>query len=437
MPPRSDPSRRVTAPQRTAGHPAHAIRPAGGAAARRGVLGGLVIALACRLSDAPASAGPAAPVAVGPAPQPAPPPPESLPPLAPLWYARVFAEPTGNGFTVATDSAQAYLLAGTLRAYDLATGRVRWDLPGAIDGHAIGPVSDGSLVVAAAHTVTAVDARTGRRRWTVRPPAFAGYAVPALDARSVYVGTSGREPAAVRVLALDRATGATRWSATLGEVADGEGDVRGLLRVGTTLYVTAAACPLLGCHAQRTAVLALDPATGRERWRVPLTPTPGSPYADEAVLLTDGVVATGRWLLGLDHVGNRVLAIDTVRREVAWTATFDGRYGGASSPPAVDSAAGVVYAASGEGRIYALDLETGATRWRSPSVGGSLFSAYRCGRGVVGSALGLYAFGVPGGAVLAKAFTDPDGEYALATFAVEGRRVVFGTTLGLAAAACP
>lgn len=401
-----------------------------------GLLGGL-------FSGAPACAGPD-PIPAPAAPAPAPPefpaipdPPDSLAALSTLWYARVFATESLNGAVIAADAAHVYLLAGTLRAYDLATGAVRWDTPNAIEGSGQPPVSDGALVTAASHTVAAFDARTGQRRWSVRPPAFAGYAAPALDARHVYIGTSGDRPADLRVLALDRATGVTRWSRPLTGLADGPGEVRGLLRVGNTLYVTASTCPPVGCHARHTDVLALDPESGRERWRVALRPTPGSEGADEGVQISESVVAVGPWLLAGDRTSNRVLAVDTVARAVVWTAVFDTRYIGATGPPVVDSAAGIVYAASGEGRVHALALATGAVRWRSPPAGGTIYWLVQCGRGLVGNAQAALAFALPGGALVAKAYAG-DGERAtLHPFVVRGRRVVFGTSLGLTAAACP
>lgn len=156
-------------------------------------------------------------------------------------------------------------------------------------------------------------------------------------------------------------------------------------------------------------VVALDAATGAERWR--LQP-PGATHVDAPAF------ADGRLFAGTD--GGGFVAIDTVARHVAWTGNTDGEdtgsatvadgiaYIGAGAQTnatgtlhAFDAAtgrplwtaadpdfglptieAGIAYTTSLSGRLDAIDTATGATRWsvdlegdpRSPMVvGGVVF----------------------------------------------------------------
>jgi outer membrane protein assembly factor BamB len=112
----------------------------------------------------------------------------------------VVRDPTGN----------------TLRALDVTTGAVRWERP--VDGYTAVPlVAAGRVYVAEGDgrwtaVVLSLDLRSGERHWTSQVSAsFDSGIVPAADARLVLVvdhhGT---------VTALDQATGTVRWRRDLG-----------------------------------------------------------------------------------------------------------------------------------------------------------------------------------------------------------------------------
>src|SRR5262249_62036012 len=100
--------------------------------------------------------------------------------------------------------------------------------------------------------VTALDAETGEQRWCVTAGSFTGPAVVAGDL--IVLGVSPENNPSMTeefIVALDRATGGERWRyATNGSITD-------LVAVGGTVY----AGSLDG------GLLALDAATGKGRWR--------------------------------------------------------------------------------------------------------------------------------------------------------------------------
>ncbi|WP_369332896.1 PQQ-binding-like beta-propeller repeat protein [Nonomuraea candida] len=171
--------------------------------------------------------------------------------------------------------------------------------------------------------MSALDARTGALRWRARlGPANATPAdyLTATGA-GVFVSTG------TRVTALDPATGRTRWRARF------DYDVRyDPVVLGGTVY--------LGDLAGRTH--ALDAASGTRRW----------------TLTTEG--DSGLWSVtgsrGVLYAGGRdVRALDPASGRERWRVPLTAR---------VSVHGGTVFAREDGGTLHALEAATGASRWR-------------------------------------------------------------------------
>lgn len=353
-----------------------------------------------------------------------------------LWQVRVQGAPGGlPDPIVAADAGRVYAsVDADVTAYDLATGAVRWHTVG-LAGYPHALATDGATVVFAAAVVAALDAATGAVRWRATPPASAGGAGPVQDTARVYVGAGGVQGAngpPASVLAYDRATGAVRWTAPVGRGWPYRSGVRGLtLASDGVLYVAASQCTITECGTVVSWVIALDPATGAERWRLRV----GDPAADaKATLFVEPVVAAGGLLLASDYRTNAALAIDPVRRRVVWRTAFRPDYAGPGDAP-VDDASGTVYVGSGDTYAYALDRATGAKRWES-LIGGSINNLGRCGTGLVAQALGAYALRRSDGRILGTAYARGPERSASAVVSV-GERLVVATSAHVAVLRCP
>ncbi|MFB6164303.1 MAG: PQQ-binding-like beta-propeller repeat protein [Haloarculaceae archaeon] len=179
-------------------------------------------------------------------------------------------------------------------------------------------------------------------RWTVREaPLGPGHHVstPAVADGVVYFAEGGEfdgESISARVHAVDAATGAVDWSRDLG----GTNAFRGTAVAGDTVLQ-----PVGG------AVVALDAATGDERWRT-------SADLDTGVTVADGAA----YVAGRGYDGPTTLyALDLATGEARWTHDLPGGRGagiGASQPAVVD---GTVYVA--HGALAALAAADGTELW--------------------------------------------------------------------------
>jgi outer membrane protein assembly factor BamB len=234
---------------------------------------------------------------------------------------RIFASPVVSGDTVYV-STREYVY-----ALDAARGDTRWrSKPGGTYHFRDPPtVADGTLYVGRRGTgrFYALDAATGDVLWSTELGGVRGKAAVTSD--SVYVNTAGLEDGPDGSLhALDRETGTVTWS------ADPDG-IGGPVVDGETVY--------LGIDGP--GAVALDVATGRERWRV----SKGTQTATTATLADDTVFVGG---------SSTVRAFATDDGDIRWS--FDGARNVLQAPAVTGDA---VYVGDGDGsdedgRLYAL-----------------------------------------------------------------------------------
>lgn len=236
---------------------------------------------------------------------------------------------TAKGFIDETPPAVfdgvLYVGGSDLSAIEIATGNVRWAIPGA--GRNFQQVTvDAEHVYFQSTTADdarlgAVDRATGRELWSVATPRL-GAIVPA---REVVI-TTAQSIFAPRLVARDARTGAERWAiAEASRVAP--------VVAGNRLFIVPEGLKLVARE--------LDLETGGERWR------------DNVGETARVVVVIERGALYLQH-GSQVRALDLATKQQRWSAPCAGRLG---------VGGGLVVCVGG--RAVALRAETGASAWQA------------------------------------------------------------------------
>ena len=254
------------------------------------------------------------------------------------------------------------------QAIDLATGKPVWtaayDQPytmnSAATAHGKGPKSTPVLAagrlftLGIAGTLSAFDAATGKVLWRHAydtefgpPPTYGTSMSPIVENGLLIAHVGGERGGALR--AFDPATGMTKWSWT----GDGPGYASPIAFVagGSRQIVT----------ETKTKVVGVDAATGQLLWSLPLE----TPYEQNAV--TPAVAGDLVIVSGLDAATYAVRP--TRDAKGAWTPVkvWERKEFPAymSSPVVVG---GTVFGLThrNKGQFFALDAATGATRWTSP-----------------------------------------------------------------------
>jgi len=266
---------------------------------------------------------------------------------------------------------------------DGRAGRLLWRAPVPVGLNALVP-ADGVVAVAVSASlfapqartgVYAMDSTTGKLAWTSYD---SGELVPFAAGRGlVYcAGPAG-------ITALSAATGRTRWHHGVGALINASGTAAPGLYDSGTVYTTASPRPYTG----KSYLIALDGATGRERWtaRFPspvtgFTVTGSVAYAgwggtDLAAL--DAATGALRWKVKTGVAPSQLAATDGVVIAGGFaslnTVALDARTGRqlwqAQSLPVDGLAAadGVVYTLALS--VQALDARTGKTLWTQDAPG--------------------------------------------------------------------
>ncbi len=218
---------------------------------------------------------------------------------------------------------------------------ILWEAPasGIIMGMAI---RDGLLYFAEKDPglVTAVDRASGSTTWSVDlgPESTVFGPEPAGDLIVVGVWASGGNA----IVALDAATGAERWRVATDNLPTAPTYVDG------TVYVAAEG----GLDAD-SSLYALDAATGNEKW---VFAAPEALDLGERIAVDDGIVVATAW--ALEDNGAGVYAIDAATGQVLWTFNEVNEL---TMEPVVGNRLVLI---TDLPTTWALDLSTGATRWQ-------------------------------------------------------------------------
>ncbi len=249
---------------------------------------------------------------------------------------------------------------GGLFAVDTVTGALKWSFrpTGTASGNpfvATLPAVAGGLVIAPmGNTLVAATIATGREAW--RGPVTAQSAAAVTDGGLVFVlGEDGN------FHAVDAATGRGKWTAPF--PSRGSCDSRPVAQNGT-IYVSRNVV-LKPADANRPAeyyrhLVALDAATGQERWRYPATPAGTGICIREAITSGDAYFAIGaRMLYGIDLKTGRDLWPPVEVR-----APVEGRDRQVDFAGLVD--AGPVIVGVTRVAVIAYEKATGRVAWQLP-----------------------------------------------------------------------
>jgi outer membrane protein assembly factor BamB len=284
------------------------------------------------------------------------------------------AGPVVHGDMVLAGAKHEDRAAGSVTAFDLATGDQQWrvTLDSAVKAAPV--VVDGTVVaVSVTGEMAGVDAASGAERWRTRlddPLLLWTYLRPAVAGRHVFAGD------VARFACVDAVTGEVVWNrADLGQRENLTTVARPTV-VGGVL--------LVGFAGQVPPLWALDPDSGATVW--PNDVEPGSMYRRPAVELPlhlPQVVMAGITPDpdGADayvvRLGSRVERIRAADGSVVWSAPCTGWFNPAA-PVVHDD---LVVAVASMGEVRGLDRATGTERWCTalPHTAPIAMGAYRAG----------------------------------------------------------
>lgn len=168
--------------------------------------------------------------------------------------------------------SHSYVIAGHINgdviAYNRTNGSIAWqrDLRGPFYGRHL--IHHGDQIIVPEYELHALDASTGQVNWTYGGViGTAGVNTPGISGDTLYVADAGSGVA----VALDANTGQEIWTNNIGEALFTPAVSDDLVVYGTRSYLGG---PLIGPYGEGH-VIALDRATGVERWRhfIPDDPT--------------------------------------------------------------------------------------------------------------------------------------------------------------------
>lgn len=253
--------------------------------------------------------------------------------------------------------------------YRADTGKVVWargepgkhsDPPSGAGPRATPSLADGRVfAVTAAGTVCAVRAWNGEPLWQVNlaerfgatKPVFGLSTSPLVLGDTVIINPGS--PSAPRLVALDAATGKTRWQ-TDAKGTDGYSSPHIAIVADTPQLMTFNGAGLFG-H---------DPATGRELWSYDWVVPQNEPTTVQPLVLPDG-----RVIIGGGNVGTGTRCVKVQRKGDAWSVSEEWKI--TKFTPKFNDVVRVGDNLFGldSGRLVCLDLSNGAERWKEGEYG--------------------------------------------------------------------
>lgn len=298
-----------------------------------------------------------------------------------LWYVPTAEPPLLSASIAADDSIAFYYLTGRkFTALRLRDQRTLWtatgdELTDANDAMKGIELCAGSVIFGTAGAAYAYAPVSGNRRWRWQPSRGGQlyYSGPACSGNTLIFGTG--KP--MRVYAVDASTGLERWNTPFGDDVGGEGFLTTpALEDGVVVL-----CSREFSLPFRGAISAFNIATGAILWRFTWTPPPPLKDAScaQRVRTKDGIVAAT-----VDD--GRIFGLDLYTGALRWTAPPVALFATPRDERALAIVDSNVIAGSLSGRLIAHDLRTGVQRWNitDRSAGGSIFNYELIGeRGVV------------------------------------------------------
>jgi outer membrane protein assembly factor BamB len=255
-------------------------------------------------------------------------------------------------------------------AISAATGDLAWGAEGArSSARSIGTASD-LVIVPSGSSVLGIATSTGQLRWQTEIGDAVDNCVGSSTATLVVACTP-----AWQVTAMDAATGSIRWSVNLRDSLAGLPTLMATVISGDTVYAAVRQIYSTTVGFAQALIFALSASDGRV-----LSLMRVGDYTDFLGYVGPPSVV-GRMLV-LPHLfTNRITGIDRFTGRIIWRLNGDPGWAGFLRFPTVVD--GVVYAASADRRVYAVDAASGSVKWKSEILEGSQEIALACGSVVV------------------------------------------------------
>ncbi len=309
----------------------------------------------------------------------------------------------------------------SIKAFDASTGDELWSTvvranPTPETENLV--VQSGLVIAADRSGIVALDQASGVTRWRVTPNDSFIQSAGAADAEAYYTGTRG-----AFVYALHLATGAKLWEVDL-RTDWISGNVIGLAVSGNMLAVSGILRRDPSTQIPQAFVAALGPRDGRVLWRFETTSGPHGVYSAPAI--------TDKLILLPDVLQREMIALDRQDGSVRWRAKTDEYYGGPGSVP--DVQAGVVYFGAHDSHVYAVDLETGALKWRT-KITSTVDQVVICGNYVFASNQGANILDRATGRRVREVVAG-DEDFLTSGWAVAGKRIFASGMVAVYALSC-
>ncbi|MHB8859030.1 MAG: outer membrane protein assembly factor BamB family protein [Thermoleophilia bacterium] len=239
-----------------------------------------------------------------------------------------------------------------LYAVDNETGDLRWKWNAGVGRFSAPTISDGILYIGNHQGIYAIDAATGTRKWAFSPPnemelngvTAIFEASPAVAGKVVYAVSGGGT-----LFAIDAVTGQELWryKATIGctcspAVSD-----------GTVFFSNE------DSDRKRGGVYAIDAFSGKEKWKLDRP-------ADDSIAVSGGLVF---------FAADKLYAVDAATGAQRWSfepPKYTSEPYRNFSPAAI--AGGMIYVASDDETLHALDLISGEEKWNLRINNSTLFA---------------------------------------------------------------
>lgn len=316
---------------------------------------------------------------------------------------------------------------GGMAAFDVQTGALRWRSQVWSGGEMsfAGNISakNGVACIADYFGVGCVETATGHLRWSASAEHPTQDGQSAVDGTALYYGTAEHT-----VVARALSNGDVLWKTDVDPDNTFGSRVFGVTLRGDTVLAATVRWLNFGGGILVGDLIALDRATGREEWRYTAASRSGFQGAP---------VLAGNLAIVNDVYSHGLIAIDLTSRQVVWrTDVHEDGYITAETPPVVIG--DTLFSGSTDTQVHALNVRTGAYRWRIGTRAGSIGSTAVCGRLV----LVVPVSGGPLNAVdrvrlIADRPTVLQGDELTGRIAVSGNTAFATGTRGVYALTCP
>lgn len=224
---------------------------------------------------------------------------------------------------------------------------------------------DGLACIADYFGVGCVEIATGKIRWSAAADQATQDGQSAMDETTLYYGTSEHT-----VVARALSNGAVLWSTDVDPGNTFPSRVFGIALRGDTVLAATVRWMTFNGTIIHGDLIALDRTTGRELWRYTAPAKSGFQGAP---------VLAGNLAILNDTYSHGLVAIDLTTRQVSWrTDVHEDGYITAETPPIL--VGDTLFSGSTDTQVYALNVHTGAYRWRVGTRAGSIGSTAVCGR---------------------------------------------------------